>query len=356
MVARSFRIAVFASNASAAIVAAQTPRAVPSLSYTHPQQLVATDGKRRLNLFCLGTGSPTVLLDAGAGENMMVWRHVQGEIASVTRTCSYDRAGYGFSDPSTRPSDARNAVRDLHRLVQAAIRAPVVYVGHSVAGLYGALLVATHPQDVAGAVLVDPAFAHQWQKTTATFIQGEMEQWSTGFRQALAGIRTCLDLARAGALVKPTTKAASGCIDTKGYAEDVDDILRRELERQYAQPKVFSAALSEYGSFWPEGDQMTNADDRQLDASGVITFGDRPLVVLTRGKTQPIPGIAREHMTASDAAWSAGHAALARTSTRGTNIVVQGAAHHIQFDQPKAVIDAVQSVVDDVRRGMPPDR
>ena len=51
-----------------------------------------------------GHGRATVLSDAGAGESMMVWRHVQGQIAQVTRACSYDRAGYGFSDSATRAS------------------------------------------------------------------------------------------------------------------------------------------------------------------------------------------------------------------------------------------------------------
>ena len=78
----------------------------------------------------------------------------------TTRVCAYDRAGLGFSDAATRPSDLRNIVDDLHRLVEAApIATPFVYVGHSLAGAIGLLYVATYPEDIAGAVLVEPAFA-----------------------------------------------------------------------------------------------------------------------------------------------------------------------------------------------------
>jgi pimeloyl-ACP methyl ester carboxylesterase len=88
-----------------------------------------------------------------------------------------------------------------------------------------------------------------------------------------------------------------------------------------------------------------------LHDSAGVDFGDRPLVVLTRGKAQPpLPGVTPAHTASADSAWAAGHAALVRRSTRGTNVVVPNAGHHIQFDQPRAVIDAVRRVVADLRR------
>ena len=45
-----------------AVAASAAPTA-----YLHPQRLVAVQGARRLNLYCLGQGSPTVLFDAGGG-------------------------------------------------------------------------------------------------------------------------------------------------------------------------------------------------------------------------------------------------------------------------------------------------
>jgi pimeloyl-ACP methyl ester carboxylesterase len=330
---------------------AQPARTVASDVYLHPQQLVAIDGARRINLYCQGAGQPTVLLDAGAGENMMVWRHVQRSIATVTRACAYDRAGYGFSDSATRASDARNTVDDLHRLLRAAhIATPIVYVGHSAAGLYGTLLVATHPEDVAGVVLVDPALAYSEQRTTASLDSADRAKLASAYAGILGFLRGCLALAQNGALTHPATNDASACVDTKGYRDDVSDTLRHGLARQYAQPRLQAAALSEYGSIWPGAD-MTSVDDHQLGATQP-NFGDRPLVVLIHDGTTdpPSPGFTPAQQSTREAARVASLAALARTSTRGTYTVVQKSSHHIQFDQPDAVIAAVRRVVAELRR------
>jgi pimeloyl-ACP methyl ester carboxylesterase len=329
---------------------AQPARTVASDVYLHPQQLVAIDGTRRINLYCQGAGHPTVLFDAGAGENMMVWRHVQESIATVKRACAYDRAGYGFSDSATRASDARNAADDLHRLLRAAhIATPIVYVGHSAAGLYGTLLVATHPEDVAGVVLVDPALAYSEQRMTASLDSGDRLTLARAYVGILGFIRNCVTLAQRGALAHPATNDASACVDTKGYRDDIGDTLRHELARQYAQPRLQAAALSEYGSIWP-GPDMTSVDDHQL-GTAPPDFGDRPLVVLIHdGATDPPPpGFTPAQQSRMEAVRVASLAALARTSTRGTYTVVQKSSHHIQFDQPDAVIAAVRRVVADLR-------
>ncbi|MBW8734869.1 MAG: alpha/beta hydrolase, partial [Asticcacaulis sp.] len=130
--------------AVAAVSAVAAP--VPDEFYMHPGKLVAVEGPRRINLSCLGQGSPSVLFDSGQGDSSLVWRLVQGEVAKVTRACAYDRAGIGFSDPRSGPSDAKAIVADIHALLIAAkIKTPILYVGHSAAGLYGVLLQATHP-------------------------------------------------------------------------------------------------------------------------------------------------------------------------------------------------------------------
>jgi len=348
---RRLVMAATAWHSSLATAGAQAAGTVAPDVYIHPQQLVAIDGARRINLYCQGTGEPTVLLDAGAGENMMVWRHVQGQIAALTRTCAYDRAGYGFSDSATRASDARNAVDDLHRLLHAArIATPIVYVGHSAAGLYGTLLVATYPRDVAGVVLVDPAFAHSEQRMTATFQPANRAKLANAYSGVLGFIRHCVELAQSGALTHPATSDASACVDTKGYRDDIEDTLRHELARQYAEPKLLAAALSEYSSIWPGAD-MTSVDDHQLDAAH-LGFGDRPLVVLIHDGTNdpPPPGFAPEQRSSMESVRVASLAALAKTSTHGTYLVVQQTSHHIQFDQPDAVIAAVRGVVEAVRR------
>ncbi len=105
-------------------------------AYEHPQRLVDIGG-RRLNLYCTGTGLPTVVLEAGGGESSLDWRFVQPLLTKTTRVCSYDRAGLGFSDRGPLPRDAAAAVSDLHALVElGAIRKPFVLVGYSNGELY----------------------------------------------------------------------------------------------------------------------------------------------------------------------------------------------------------------------------
>ena len=114
-------------------------------------------------------------------------------------------------------------------------------------------------------------------------------------------------------------------------------------------PTRYGAALSEYSSLWPTGGGWESVDDRELDAIRV-DFADRPLIVLTRGNPQPTPGVDPAHAASADSAWVRGGTALARASTRGTPIVIPKSDHHIQFDQPMAVIDAVRHIVAEVRR------
>jgi pimeloyl-ACP methyl ester carboxylesterase len=106
---------------------------------------------------CSGTGSPTVVLDAGSPDTSTTWRWVQPQIARMTRVCAYDRAGLGQSAPA--PAGRRTATRqveELHLLLKAAgIPPPYVVIGHSWGGLLARLFAHAYPRETAGAVLVD---------------------------------------------------------------------------------------------------------------------------------------------------------------------------------------------------------
>ncbi|HTZ70059.1 MAG TPA: alpha/beta fold hydrolase [Acetobacteraceae bacterium] len=198
-------------------------------------------------MFCIGAGKPVVILESGLGGGMVFWRHVMPQIGAFTRVCAYDRAGYGFSDPATRPSDATNAVDDLHRLLKAGgIPLPFVYVGHSDGGLYGMLFTANYPNEVAGMVLIDPSFAHQGMLMSKTVEAAERVTADANTVRAIADMKNCLSLARAGRLDPRKTKAASACIDTSGYPDRLDDALMRGLVRQWSLPATNAAYVSEF--------------------------------------------------------------------------------------------------------------
>jgi len=112
-------------------------------------------GGRALYLDCRGAGRPTVVLEAGMGADSATWSAVIDEIATTTRTCAYDRAGRGRSDPIARHtlSDATTDLADLVDL--AGEPGPYVLVGHSLGGTYVRVFAASNRADVAGIVLVD---------------------------------------------------------------------------------------------------------------------------------------------------------------------------------------------------------
>jgi hypothetical protein len=111
---------------------------------------------RRMYLDCRGSGSPTVILDAGFRNWSPTWTLVQPQIAEFTRVCSYDRPGLGLSDRGPRPRNVSALEADLVRLlVRANVSPPYVLVGHSAGGMYHRVFAASHREQVTGMVLVD---------------------------------------------------------------------------------------------------------------------------------------------------------------------------------------------------------
>jgi pimeloyl-ACP methyl ester carboxylesterase/ribosomal protein S18 acetylase RimI-like enzyme len=113
-------------------------------------------GGRYLHIVRAGTGSRTVILDAGGDSDSLVWRHVLPRIAAFAHVVAYDRAGLRQSEPGPLPRTARDAVDDLYAaLIAADVPGPYVLVGHSMGGLHARLFASLHPAEIAGLVLVD---------------------------------------------------------------------------------------------------------------------------------------------------------------------------------------------------------
>jgi pimeloyl-ACP methyl ester carboxylesterase len=319
--------------------AAEPLSAVDSRAYAQPTQLVAVEGGRRLNLFCLGSGAPVVVLESGAGDGTTAWRKVQSEIAKTTRVCAYDRAGYGFSDPADRPSDARNAAADLHELLlKSGLGRPVILVGHSLGGLYVELFAATYPRQVAGAVLVDPTGLEDFRLANGVITDSERAQFREAFLKRAAGYDHCVSQARRGETPGPV---GSDCAPRPLGDQVLDEVARQQRE----QPKYYEALRSEMTNFYPA--------DYPDGADGVITnqvrrrpmrLGDKPLIVLKTPGRVP-PGERGERLRAASLAVGR---TLATASRRG-KLVEIASGHYIQLEHPEAVIGAVQEVVEAVR-------
>ncbi|HWU55168.1 MAG TPA: alpha/beta hydrolase [Rhizomicrobium sp.] len=324
-----------------AVAAPETPP-LPDSILMNPGKMVTVDGTRRINLSCLGSGSPTVLFDAGSSDSTLSWALVQGEVAKLTRACAYDRAGIGFSDPRKGESDARAAVADIHALLKAAgIKGPVLYVGHSLAGLFGVLLAASYPDDLAGAVLVDPAFAGEWQSMLAASVAAgaspaTVDAFIANFKAQVRRYREC------AALPAPLPDDCAER-DTR-----LPSSLANFKKVQMSRPSYLLTRASELENAGPTKDG-TNVDEKEVEAA-TANFGDKPLIVLTRGNVDnAIPVFTEEQGAGMYRAWKAGHEKLVPLSTRGSQRVVPGSGHYIQYNKPLAVIEAVKQALTEVR-------
>jgi pimeloyl-ACP methyl ester carboxylesterase len=146
----------------------QQARRDPNPVILGPGHLVAIGAGRSLYLHCEGTGSPTVILEAGFGGNSNDWSEVEGPLGRATRTCAYDRVGLGSSLPIPGVHDAADEIADLSRLLDDAdIPPPYVLVGHSYGGLLVRLFAHANSFNTAGIVLVDSMGRNQDRRLRA---------------------------------------------------------------------------------------------------------------------------------------------------------------------------------------------
>jgi pimeloyl-ACP methyl ester carboxylesterase len=270
---------------------------------------------------------PVVIFMAGLGGFSMSWSKVQPTIAKRARTCAFDTAGYGHSDPAPLPQSIPEVVDDLHAALAAAhIAGPYVLVAHSLAGVEARLFAQRWPEEVSAMVLVDSSFANQrsvqsslpgyanlnLDKSRATTLACIGRLSSGSFGPASAGYSDCVNPAPAGAPAELVT----------------------------AWPKFFRASSA--ASNISLGDYLGTP---LLDSVDHLDFGAKPLAVLTAGKANPNP-LHAEYTKAWRKIWIERHEGFARMSTRGVHTIVPEAGHGIQTDRPDAVIDAIDQVLD----------
>jgi pimeloyl-ACP methyl ester carboxylesterase len=268
-------------------------------------------GGRRLYLECRGTGSPTVILEAGYRSPATVWSDdlLQPErprtmvlegVAAATRVCLYERPGTAAvldedlhpsrSDPVPQPRTAEDVVADLHALLQTAgVPGPYVLVGHSLGGAFVRLYAATYPADVVGLVLVDA--------------------WYEGLQE----------------LLTPDQWAA--------YLRVVSEVPPELAPYRDLETLDFAAASA-----------------AMRRAAAAQTLPAMPLAVLAHD--QPF-GLSDDQLgfppEALEAAWRAAQERLATLVPRARYSVARESGHYIQFQQPALVREAVQQVVAGVR-------
>lgn len=313
--------------ATSAMAGSPAPATTPD-SYAKPGQRIAIGQGRSLNLRCSGSGPVTVLLESGSHADSESWFRVQPMLAAQARVCSYDRAGYGFSDEGPLPRGLDADVADLRALIRAAgLHTPLVLVGHSLGSNIVRRYASEHPGDVAALVLVDPPAQDlgrfvptQWMKDDATLTT-----------QRDAFIADCEQGAERGELARPSPALAQ-CIG--GPAPWESPAVAATNHARKLRPAFWHTLRSEL------------AQNASVFASPVLaseSHGDIPLVVLqAAGTYADAPADTRKSL---EAARDATQQRIVASSTRGELRKVADTSHDIELDQPQAVVDAVTRVL-----------
>lgn len=118
--------------------------------------LQINDFKLYAKFYCENYGKPTVIMDAGYGDNSETWDSVIEDISMFTSVLIYDRAGLGKSAPSSNPRTSREMVKELKTLlIESGIQPPYILVGHSFGGVNMRIYATENENEVVGLVLVD---------------------------------------------------------------------------------------------------------------------------------------------------------------------------------------------------------
>jgi pimeloyl-ACP methyl ester carboxylesterase len=278
-------------------------------AYPPPGQMVDVGGYR-LHINCTGTGSPTVVIDAGWGDWSLKWSSVQREVAKTTQVCTYDRAGMGYSEAGPLPRNAEQFAKELHTLLeQANIAGPYVMVGHSLGGLPVRVFVHDYPTGVAGVVLIDSMSPRQMTQPPSEIKPQTPSQSS--------GVSLPYLLARIG-LVRLLA-------DPLGFSLGV----LPEAKPAYVAFSVIPRSIQAWA------DEGAGIPESLAQADAVKTFGDVPLIVLSGGLDQQ--------------AEQAMQVELLQLSSHSEQMIADKSGHNIEIDQPDAAVEAIVKMVSQLR-------
>jgi len=295
-------------------------------NFPPPGKLVDVGGYK-LHIYCIGEGSPTIILDSAADMMSSDWAWIQSEISKNTQVCSYDRAGMGWSDPSPKSRDAKQVVLELHSLLtNAKISGPYILVGHSAAGLYARLYASQYPDEVVGMVLVDPGHPDMDQEIPELQVQNANDASLVRTMQTLSyfGIPRLLGVGKNNAEGLPAQQAA-------------------EVNAFVSRPQHWAtlSALIE----------STPVTYDEVRATG--TLGNIPLVVISANTAWFTKGAPADK---ARTILNKLQDEIANLSTNHLHIIVDGATHgSLVLNQNDAhqVIIAIEAVLTSTRTGQP---
>lgn len=262
-----------------------------------------------LQMYCVGSGGPTVIVDIGLGSSSMEWLPIQADVRQHTRICTYDRAGYGWSDEGPGPRTATLLTEELHTLLKKAQEAPpYILVGHSFGGYIVQYFAETYPDEVAGMILVESSHPEQAARLSQLSDPATDDD---------------IDKSRPDTINPVMLSQARG--DPRGTPQEIGEFLNSRRKALFSQ-------MDELSHFAESGKQV--AARRPLP--------EIPLLVLSRG--QPVWGDSEAGKKA-EAEWQLLQRELAELTNTAEQRIAAESGHHIHMDQPAFVVDAIIDIL-----------
>jgi pimeloyl-ACP methyl ester carboxylesterase len=321
------RAVVLACAFSAVAALALQETAAPK---PQPRGKLVDLGGHRLHIDCRGKGAPTVIVENGFEEFSFDWALVQSRVANSNRICTYDRAGYAWSDPGPAPRTFDQINLELHdALAKLGERPPFVLVGHAFGGPIVRNFALLYPKDVAAIVFVDAVSEDQ-----------RFEMWHKAvlMRDGAKGS----SIPPPHEAILPSDKLADSPYFNPANAQKIEppfDRLSPDLQalHVWAQSQRSLAAAEENERTWSPEYFAKWHDHPQSNPLGSV-----PLLVLTREvggfHDLDIPA------TQQEAERKANQLRLAGLSTRSEQRIVDS-GEDMQVEAPDAVVQAIQDVL-----------
>lgn len=278
-------------SVSAPLIAAEFP-AIPGKRFDI--------GGYQLHIHCSGTGSPTVIVDVGLGDDSTDWLPIQQAVSNTSRICVFDRPGYGWSDFGPAPRTSNRIAGELEILLeQAEIAPPYILVGHSFGGYNIRVFAANNPQMVAGMVLVDASHEDQYNQFKINL--------PNNFNR------------RGTIMILPKST----------------DSLAHANKPPVLRERAFHAARAEISAL--------DESSMQLQKNSVLPIV--PLVVISRGKPEWYGDVSQQQR---EKMWIDLQQDLTRLSPISTHMFAHQSGHAIPHEQPEIIIEAIEHVVSQV--------
>lgn len=295
--------------------------------YPPPGKLIDIGGYR-LHIQRTGNGGPIVVLDAGLGYDSLEWSLVQPEIAKFTEVCSYDRAGYGWSEESPNPRTSVQIVEELHTLLaNAKISPPYILVGHSFGGVNVQLYTKRYPNEVIGLVLADSGnemIERLPQEPKKTWIEKWLSSPEIVLFETRLGIHRLL------------LHSSKNMKKLQMFPESIRDMI---LANQ-SSSKQAKACLQENSHFLENIREMKNSH---------LFFGNLPLTVIASGQPFITEGMSQEWVQYYQKffpVWRLLQQDLATRSSKGKLLIAEKSDHMIPWHQPEIIVEAVKQIVE----------